>query len=105
MRTLLAAALGLACWLSPAWGGCPTKNCTELFPRPLEPAVQCFGERAALHAVIEEQAEEIAQLRADLARAEYAALPEPVVRVQPVKRKPCKRGRSRNSAGVCGRWN
>jgi len=59
VRGPIAAALGLACWLSPAWAGCPSKNCTELFPRPLEPIVQCFGERAALRLVIEEQAAEI----------------------------------------------
>ena len=104
MKGPIAAALGLACWLSPAWAGCPSKNCTELFPRPLEPIVQCFGERAALRLVIEEQAAEITRLRADLARAEYAATPAPVAQVQPVKRKPCKRGRTRNKAGLCGRW-
>ena len=95
MKRQIAAALGLACWLSPVSGACPTKNCTEAYRRPLEPRELCFAQTAALRAVVEEQAAEIARLQKAL---EAAATPSNGL-------PPCKmKGRTRNSAGVCGRW-
>lgn len=99
MRTLFAAGILAACWLSPASGACTTKNCTEVAKRPMEVREVCFAQEAALRAVVEEQSLEIIRLREDLEKAMKPVAATP----KATPRKPCKRGRTRNSAGVCVR--
>lgn len=101
MRTLIAAAL-VAAYSLPAFAeGCDTPNCTEAYRRPLEARELCFAQNSALRGVIELQSLEIVRLRAELEKAAHRIVgPNKVM-----KRLPCKKGRTRNSAGVCGRWN
>lgn len=101
MRTLIAAAL-VAAYSLPALGqGVCTGNCTTLYKRPLSARELCFAQTTTLRQVVEAQSMEIVRLRAEL---EKASVPVQVVAAKPVKRERCKRGRTRNSAGICGRW-
>lgn len=103
MRTLIAAALVAAYSLPALAEGCDTQNCTEAYRRPLEARELCFAQNSALRGVIELQSLEIVRLRAELEKAA-----RPVAKKRPERSRtalPCKKGRTRNSAGVCGRWN
>lgn len=104
MRTLIAAAL-VAAYSLPALGqGDCGRNCTVAHRQPLEARELCFAQTAALRAVVEAQSMEIIRLRAELERAAHHFVA--TNKVMPAKPKPlpCKKGRTRNSSGVCGRW-
>lgn len=103
MRTLIAVAL-VAAYSLPALGqGVCTGNCTTLYKRPLSARELCFAQTTTLRQVVEAQSLEIVRLRAELEKAA-----RPVAKKRPERSRtalPCKKGRTRNSAGVCGRWN
>ncbi len=98
MRTMIAAVFLVACGLPALGQGSCTGNCTEAYRRPLEARELCFAQTSVLRVVVEAQSMEIVRLKAELEKAA-----EPVQIAKPAKRLPCKKGRSRNSAGVCGR--
>lgn len=103
MRTLIAAGIWLAYSLPALGQGVCTGNCTTLYKRPLSARELCFAQTSALRQVVEVQSMEIVRLRAELEKAS-APVYQIVEPNKVMKRLPCKRGRTRNSAGICGRW-
>lgn len=99
-----------------AWAGDCTK-CTVIpyaEPTPLTQCLMSFKrvkiavmECDAAIAAKDNQIEQLQSLLSEAAKLAPVASEEKAVHVQPVKRKPslpCKKGRTRNSRGVCGRW-
>jgi hypothetical protein len=105
MKTPVAAVLFAACWPSASWAGCNVPNCTEAFYTPPSALQVCLYQSAESEAVIRKYEEEVADLERQLAAAK-AARPKVVTRIVTAKEKriPCKKGRTRNASGICGRW-
>lgn len=80
------------------------RNCTIVPMTPPSEFVQCLIREHALVLQVRRYREEAATLREDVAvlQQELAAARAP--KVARASRLPCKKGRTRNKLGVCGRW-
>lgn len=109
-------ALAILLMTGTAWAGDCT-NCTVIPYSSPAPITQCLmaykrvrvavDECDAALAAKDDQIEQLQSLLSETAKLAPVASVETVVHVEPKKRKarlPCKKGRTRNSRGICGRW-
>lgn len=109
------AVVALVLISSPAMGGeippCTvTMNCTEVWKSPgpavkVEPAAidACQADNERLSAINGDLLNRVAALEKIIAEKK----PEPAKAHAPAtgkRRLPCKKGRTRNAQGICGRW-
>lgn len=114
MKRLLAIFL----LVTPAWAVAPPCHCSVAYRRPPSPLAQCHMEKVEALATVEAYRDLVRDYRLKIVELEERLAQDPPIAVSPAKAAPtrakkvrkvprskgCKKGRTRNSRGICGRW-